>query len=168
MRPEPGRGGLDVWSTPPCLIRALTKFVLVFDAFDAERFPVWEPGAGDGVIANAPIAKRMQRCGYQARRRDVGTRLAYTVMRTTVAGPLRAAWLRAEQTDLVPCKGQFRSRFHHPLSYCCPTTIFRDPRNRHRHHLSATLLHTRPEPIPLQVAPGGICLGSRGCDQGPQ
>ena len=25
----------------------------------------------------------------------------------------------------------------------CPTTIFRDPRNRHRHHLSATLLDGR-------------------------
>ena len=47
----------------------------------------------------------------------------------------RPAWLRPEQTDLVPGKGQFRSRFHHPLSYCRPTTIFLDPRNRHRHHL---------------------------------
>ena len=47
--------------------------------------------------------------------------------------------MRPKQTDLVPGKGQFRSRFHDPLSYCCPTTIFRDPRNRHRHHLSATL-----------------------------
>jgi hypothetical protein len=32
-----------------------------------------------------------------------------------------------KQTDLVPDKGQFRSRFHHPLSYCCPATIFLDP-----------------------------------------
>ena len=31
-----------------------------------------------------------------------------------------------KQTDLVPDKGQFRSRFPHPLSYGCPTTIFRD------------------------------------------
>jgi hypothetical protein len=23
-------------------------------------------------------------------------------------------------------KGQFRQRFHHPLSYCCPATFFRD------------------------------------------
>jgi hypothetical protein len=53
---------------------------------------------------------------------------------------LRAAWLRPKQTDLIPDKGQFRSRFHHPLSYCCPTMISLDPRNRHRHHLSATLL----------------------------
>ena len=36
----------------------------------------------------------------------------------------RPAWLRP---DLVPGKGQFRSRFHHPLSYCCPTTIFGIP-----------------------------------------
>jgi hypothetical protein len=42
--------------------------------------------------------------------------------------PLRTAWLRPKQTDLVPGKGQFCSRFHHPLSYCCPTTIFVDPR----------------------------------------
>jgi len=28
--------------------------------------------------------------------------------------------------DLVPDKGQFRQRFHQPLSYCCPATIFRD------------------------------------------
>ena len=59
------------------------------------------------------------------------------------AGPLRAAWSRPKQTDLVSGKRQFRSRFHHPLSYGCPTTIFRDPRNRHRHHLSATLLDGR-------------------------
>jgi hypothetical protein len=32
--------------------------------------------------------------------------------------------LRLKQTNLVPDKGQFRSRFQHPLSYCCPTTIF--------------------------------------------
>ena len=71
-----------------------------------------------------------------------------------VAGLLRAAWLRPKQTDLVPGKGLFRSRFHHPLRYCCPTTIFRDPRNRHRHHLSATLL----APKGLQV-----CFGRPGC-----
>ena len=53
------------------------------------------------------------------------------------------AWLRPKQSDLVPRKEQFRSRFHHPLSHCCPTTIFLDPRNRHRHHLSATLLDGR-------------------------
>ena len=51
-------------------------------------------------------------------------------------------WL-TPQTDLVPDKGQFRSRFHHPLNYGCPATIFLDPRNRHRHHLSATLLDGR-------------------------
>src|SRR5215831_8215678 len=38
----------------------------------------------------------------------------------------RAAWLRPKQTDRIPDKGQFRSRFHHPLRYCCPATIFRD------------------------------------------
>jgi hypothetical protein len=31
----------------------------------------------------------------------------------------------------------------HPLSYGCPTTIFRDPRNRHRRHLCASLLDGR-------------------------
>src|SRR5215831_15125160 len=49
----------------------------------------------------------------------------------------------SSQTDLIPDKGQFRSRFHHPLSYCCPATIFRDPLNRHRHHLNATFLDGR-------------------------
>ena len=44
------------------------------------------------------------------------------------ANAARPAWLRPKQTDLVPGKGQFRSRFPYPLSYCCPTTIFRDPR----------------------------------------
>jgi len=53
------------------------------------------------------------------------------------------AWLRPKQTDLVRGKGQFRSRFHHRISYGCLTMIFRDPRNRHRHHLSATLLDGR-------------------------
>jgi len=56
---------------------------------------------------------------------------------------LRAAWLRPKQADLVPGKGQFRSCFPHRLSYGCPTTIFLDLRNRHRHHLSATLLDGR-------------------------
>ena len=27
---------------------------------------------------------------------------------------------------MIPDEGQFRWRFHHPLSHCCPTTIFRD------------------------------------------
>src|SRR5262249_3389808 len=44
-----------------------------------------------------------------------------------VAGPLRAPWLRPKQTELVPGKGQFRSRFPSRLSYGCPTTIFLDP-----------------------------------------
>jgi hypothetical protein len=35
--------------------------------------------------------------------------------------------LRPKQTDLISDKGQFRSRFHHSRSYCCPITIFRDP-----------------------------------------
>ena len=39
--------------------------------------------------------------------------------------PTPWSWLK--QTDLIPDRGQFRSRFHHPLSYCCPATIFRDP-----------------------------------------
>jgi len=56
---------------------------------------------------------------------------------------LRAAWLRPKQADLVPGKGQFRSCFPHRLSYGCPTTIFLDLRNRHRHHLRATLLDGR-------------------------
>src|SRR5215469_11760568 len=33
------------------------------------------------------------------------------------AGSLRAAWSWLKQTDLIPDKGQFRSRFYHPLSY---------------------------------------------------
>jgi hypothetical protein len=38
---------------------------------------------------------------------------------------LPAAWLRPKQTDLVPGKRQFRSRFPPiRLSYGCPTTIF--------------------------------------------
>ena len=35
--------------------------------------------------------------------------------------------LRPKQSGLVAGKGQFRSRFHHPLSHRCPTTIFRIP-----------------------------------------
>ena len=44
-----------------------------------------------------------------------------------MANSCLAAWLRPKQTDLVPDKGQCRSRFPHPLSYGCPTTIFRIP-----------------------------------------
>jgi hypothetical protein len=40
-------------------------------------------------------------------------------MRRTAGGFLK-------QPDLIPDKGQFRSRFHHRLSYGCPATIFRD------------------------------------------
>src|SRR6516162_8050240 len=38
----------------------------------------------------------------------------------------RAAVRLRRATHLIPDKGQFRKRFHHPLSYCCPATIFRD------------------------------------------
>src|SRR5215472_959603 len=41
-------------------------------------------------------------------------------------GPLRAGVVVASADDLIPDKGQFRSPFRHPLSYCCPATIFRD------------------------------------------
>ena len=40
-------------------------------------------------------------------------------------GP-RAGLVVAQADDLIPDKGQFRWRFHHPLRYCCPATIFRD------------------------------------------
>jgi len=43
-----------------------------------------------------------------------------------------------------PVKGSSASVSPNRLSYGCPTTIFLDPRNRHRHHLSATLLDRRP------------------------
>ena len=33
-------------------------------------------------------------------------------------------WLK--QTDLIPVRGSSARRFHHPLSYGCPATIFRD------------------------------------------
>jgi len=52
-RPQPGRGGVDLWRTPRCLLRALTRFVVPFDAFDAARSPVWEPAAGEGANADA-------------------------------------------------------------------------------------------------------------------
>ena len=35
--------------------------------------------------------------------------------------------MRPKQTDMIPGKGQFRSRFPNRLSYGCPTTIFLDP-----------------------------------------
>src|ERR1700741_1460158 len=42
-----------------------------------------------------------------------------------------------------PVKGSSARVSPNRLSYGCPTTIFGDPRNRHRHHLSATLLDGR-------------------------
>ena len=42
-----------------------------------------------------------------------------------------------------PIKGSSARVSPNRLSYGCPTTIFGDPRNRHRHHLSATLLDGR-------------------------
>ena len=42
-----------------------------------------------------------------------------------------------------PVKGSSARVSPNRLSYGCPTTIFLDPRNRHRHHLSATLLDGR-------------------------
>ena len=37
---------------------------------------------------------------------------------------------------------------------CCPTTIFPDPRNRHRHHLSATLL----DGLAGTAGPGAVAI----------
>jgi hypothetical protein len=37
------------------------------------------------------------------------------------------------KTDLVPVNGSSARVSPNRLSYRCPTTIFRDPRNRHRH-----------------------------------
>ena len=34
--------------------------------------------------------------------------------------------MRPRQTDLIPEKGSSARVSHHPLSYCCPATIFRD------------------------------------------
>jgi hypothetical protein len=51
-RPQPGRDGVDHWRTPACMIRALTRFVLPV-ASDAGRLSIWEPGAGEGAIADA-------------------------------------------------------------------------------------------------------------------
>jgi hypothetical protein len=90
----------------------------------------------------------------EPRRNFAGNGFGQARTPSTVAGPLRAAWFRPKQTDLIPDKGQFRSRFRHPLGYCCPTTIFLDPRNRHRHHLSATLLDGRAG----KAVPGAVAI----------
>jgi len=87
------------------------------------------------------------RCSVRAFDGSTARRLAAAASRGPRPGASRAGWrLRQSHYRLSSKrfnKGQFRSRFHDPLSYCCPTTIFRDPRNRHRHHLSATQLDGR-------------------------
>ena len=48
-RPQPRREGADLWTTPPCLIRALGEYVLP----GLPEGPVWEPASGDGQLAAA-------------------------------------------------------------------------------------------------------------------
>jgi hypothetical protein len=49
LRPQPRRAGPDLWTTPPCLIRALGEYVLP----GLPEGPVWEPASGDGQLAAA-------------------------------------------------------------------------------------------------------------------
>jgi hypothetical protein len=56
LRPQPARDGPDFWPTPACLVGALTRSVLPFDAIESERCVIWEPGAGGGAIADALVA----------------------------------------------------------------------------------------------------------------
>ena len=66
--------------------------------------------------------------------------------------PVGFGKLGAEQKDL-------RSRFHHPLSYCCPATIFRDilaalfgrlrAGSLHAHGQDEGLLLDRPVNVPV-------------------
>jgi hypothetical protein len=51
--------------------------------------------------------------------------------------------LRLKQTDLIPGKGQFRSRFPQSAQLLLSDNDFSGSRHRHRHHLSATLLDGR-------------------------
>ena len=51
--------------------------------------------------------------------------------------------MRPKQTDLVPGKGQFRSRFPQSAQLRLSDNDFSGSPNRHRHHLSATLLDGR-------------------------
>jgi hypothetical protein len=39
-----------------------------------------------------------------------------------------------------PIEGSSARVFYHPLSYCCPTTIFLDPHNRDQHHTTFELV----------------------------
>ena len=65
LRPRPARDGVDLWRTPPDLIAALTGKVL--PPLRLRWYgPIWEPGAGDGDIAD-PLAKQ----GYSVIASDV-------------------------------------------------------------------------------------------------
>ena len=100
-----------------------------------------ERGESFGFLTSATSAVDAERGGRTTRPSSKsGRRWCGSSKRCSAERP---AWLRPKQTDLVPGKGQFRSPFPHPLSYGCPRTIFLDHRNRHRHHLSATLLDAR-------------------------
>jgi hypothetical protein len=75
---------------------------------------------------------------------DTAVHLGGVEGRVFATAPVCAAvWLRLKQTGLIPGKGSSASVCRNRLSYPCPTTILRDPRNPHRHHLSATLLDGR-------------------------
>ena len=76
LLPQPARTGTDWHPTPPCLILALTRFVLP----GLPPGPVWEPCAGDGRLARAIEAEGRRviatdiapRCAVVARRRRRG------------------------------------------------------------------------------------------------
>src|SRR6201984_2733928 len=57
--------------------------------------------------------------------------------------PFRRPGCALNSPTWSPVKGRSARVSPNRLSYGCPTTIFRDPHNRLRHHLSATLLDGR-------------------------
>jgi hypothetical protein len=49
LRPAPARHGPDNWATPPCLLSALTSYILP----TVSPGGIWEPASGDGRLVDA-------------------------------------------------------------------------------------------------------------------
>ena len=66
---------------------------------------------GDGVLTYFGYPQAQQDDAERAVRAGLAVIDARCPSAHTIMPPVRAAWLRPKQTDLVPGKGQLRSRF---------------------------------------------------------
>jgi hypothetical protein len=90
-----------------------------------------------------PYSRASISCCRQPAERQEQARSGRALRRNLLGRYLGRPGCALNRQTWSPVKGSSARVSPNRLSYGCPTTIFRDPRNRHRHHLSATLLDGR-------------------------